>query len=302
MATMNTTRGFHARAPIDLMQEYTICESFSALDSPYMVCLKDPRPYGALLGEFLIRKGSLKRGARIMEVGGGYGSLMHGLLGAHAEYVRRVYMVDLSRSLLRRQRQMLSPWADRVTSILADVHELIPTLSGVDLLILNEVIGDLDTWMDLDPGDLPPDVARLVEGYNLTIPSRLHFHFNIGAVMLVEAICRNRIPVFLVEHSSDPIIPDDMDFLAQGLSRDGYPRAIRLVGHSEFTIRFSHLLAVAHALGRRTTSGSLLELVGVKRSPGMRFVFNNRACASEAQEIIFELLDHIREYRWLLIH
>jgi len=302
MASLNTTRGFHVRAPIDLMQEYTICESFSSLASPYMVCLKEPRPYGALIGELLVKKGLLKKGARIMEVGGGYGSLMCGLLESYAEYVRRVYMVDLSRSLLNRQRRKLKAWNDIVTGIQADIHEMVHTISGIDLLILNEIIGDLDTWTELDPADLPQDAARVVEAYDLKIPSSLHFNLNIGAIHLVEALCMRKIPVFIAEHSSDPIIPDDMEFLAKGLNLDGWPREIRLVGHSEFTIRFDHLLSVARAFQRRTISGSLLDLVGVKKSPGMRFIFNQRASANEAQEIIFELLDHIREYRWLIIH
>jgi hypothetical protein len=33
----------------------------------------------------------------------------------------------------------------------------------------------------------------------------------------------------------------------------------------------------------------------------MRMIFTSRACSTERQEIIFELLDHIREYRWLTI-
>lgn len=301
MASMNTTKDYHVRTPIDLMQEFTICESFAELASPYMVCLEHPRPYGALIGDHLSRLGMLNRGARIMEVGGGYGSLMHGLLTAYADHIARVFMVDLSRSLLERQKRRLNAWAERLAFIRGDIHELIDAVAGIDLLIMNEVIGDLDTWTDLDPGALPPEVARLVETYGLEIPAQRPFNFNIGAVLLVEALCRTGIPVFLSEHSCDPLFPEDMDYLATGLSLDGFPREIRLGGHSEFTIRFSHLLAVAQAFGRHTCSGALLDLVGVKRTPGMRFIFQSRACAHENQEIIFELLDHIREYRWLMI-
>lgn len=301
MASMNTTRDYHARTPIDLMQEFTICESFADLASPYMVCLEQPRPYGALIGDRLARLGMLRRGARLMEVGGGYGSLMHGLLTAYAEHIARVYMIDLSRALLERQRRRLNAWKDRTSFIRGDIHELVGAVAGIDLLIMNEVIGDLDTWTDLDPAALPPAVARLVETYGLEIPADRPFNFNIGAVLLVETLCRAGTPVFLSEHSCDPLIPEDMEFLAAGLSLDGYPREIRLGGHSEFTIRFAHLQAVARAFGRRTFGGALLDLVGVKRSPGMRFIFQNRACTNENQEIIFELLDHIREYRWLMI-
>jgi hypothetical protein len=302
MASMNTTRGFHKRAPVDLMKEYTICEAFSSPDSPYMLCLKNPRPYGALIGDFLISKGILKRGATVMEIGGGYGSLMHGLLSAHADFVKRVVMVDLSKSLLNRQRRKVGMWDGMVTFIQADIHELIHAISGVDLIILNEVIGDLDAWIDLDPQDLPHDAGQVIDAYGLEIPASLHFNLNIGAITLVEAICRKKIPIFIAEHASDPLIPKDMQFLGKGLNPDAFPREIRLVGHSEFTIRFSHLVAVARAFQRRTMTGALMELIGLKKSPGMNFIFSNRACANEAQEIIFELLDHIREYRWFIMH
>jgi hypothetical protein len=33
----------------------------------------------------------------------------------------------------------------------------------------------------------------------------------------------------------------------------------------------------------------------------LRFIFTSRACSTEKQEIIFEFLDHVREYRWLAI-
>ena len=59
---------------------------------------------------------------------------------------------------------------------------------------------------------------------------------------------------------------------------------------------------MARAWGRNADGGSLMDLVGVKRSPKMRFIFTARAQATDEQEIIYEFLDHIREYRWLLIN
>jgi len=295
---INDTRHHYRYQPVDLMTEFTISESLTSLNSPYMVALEDPKPYGAMVGERL----GLKQGCRICEAGGGYGSLMKGLLGKYSATVGHAYMIDLSWSLLKRQREALKKWSPFITFINGDIMELLPALSGIDFLIVNEVIADLDTVKDVDYDDLPAEAAELIKKYNLEIPSEGRFNFNVGAILLVEEICRRGIPAFVAEHSSDPVIPEDMDFLEKGLEKDGFPREITLAWHSEFTIRFSHLISVARAWGKNADGGSLMDLVGVKRSPKMRFIFTARAQATDEQEIIYEFLDHIREYRWLLIN
>jgi hypothetical protein len=257
--------------------------------------------YGAILGDRLREKGLLRNGCRLCEIGGGYGSLMRGLLEAHGELVERVVMVDLSRALIGRQRRALSPWKDRVGYVLGDALEVLPAISGMDFFLINEMIGDLPVWTNLEAGHLPREVSEVIEHYRLCIPQGGLFHFNIGAVGLVEAICRKGIPAFLSEHSSDPIIPREMPFLAKGLETGGWPREIRLTAHSEYTIRFSHLEQVARAHGRRVETGSLLELIGYSSVEKARFIFNARACATDEQALVFEFLDHVREYRWLTI-
>jgi len=295
---VNDTRNHYRFGTVDLMTEFTICESFATIDSPYMTAVDHHRSYGVMVGERL----GLQPGSRICEVGGGYGSLMRGLLEEYAGQIGHVYMIDLSRALLKRQRERLQAWSPLITFINGDIAELAPTLSDIDCLIVNEVIGDLETLQDLDCTNLPADVWDMVQRYDLDLPLAGTVHFNWGAISLVEEICRRGIPVFLAEHASDPSIPDDMAFLRRGLNGSGYPREIRLAGHSEFTIRFSHLIKVARAWGRRIDSGSLIDLVGIRRSPQMRFVFMARAQATDEQALLYELLDHIREYRWLFIH
>jgi hypothetical protein len=281
------------------MTEFTICESLGSSSSPYLSALGLAKSYGAILGDRLREKGLLRAGSRICEIGGGYGSLMRGLLEAHGDLTERVVMVDLSRALLSRQKRALHSWKDRIRYVLADGLELLPALSGVDLIIVNEMIGDLPVWMDLDPGHLPPETSGIVDRYRLVIPEGGTFHFNIGAIRLVEAICGMGIPAFLSEHSSDPIIPRNMPFLEKGLETSGWPREIRLTAHSEYTIRFSHLEQVARAHGRKVETGCLLEFIGYANVDQARFIFNARASATDKQALVFEFLDHVREYRWM---
>jgi hypothetical protein len=301
MANMNTTVRFHRDEPVDLMKEFTICESFSSEASPYAVALERPRSYGAMVGDFLAGQNLLQRGATVCELGGGYGSLMSGLLAEYSHLVDRVCMLDLSGRLLRRQRAALEPWQNRVTFIQADIHDIIAALKGVDLLIVNEVMGDLDTLTGLDPANPTGEAKRVISEYGLKVPEKGPFCLNIGAIRLVEGICLRGIPAFLSEHSCDPIVPEDLRFLEEGLALDSFPREIKLHHHSEYTIRFSHLVKVAKALGRTVRTGALLDLVPLKRTADLRMIFTMRACSTERYELLYELLDHIREYRWMVI-
>ncbi len=301
MSFKHTTYDYHRFGAPDLMTELTICESFASAGSPYMASLNNPKPYGAIVGDFLSSKGLLKRGARILEAGGGYGTLMNGLLGANSNLIQSVFMTDLSMHMLRKQKEKLREWGSLIGFIQADILSLIESITDIDLIIINEVIGDLDVATNLESGNLPDDVSEILEKYELEIPDSGSFNFNIGAIKLIEAVSKKNIPAFVTEHSSDPIVPDNMRFLEEGLAMNSFPREIRLHKHSEYTIRFSHLVKIAEALGRRARTGSLIDLVGVKNTPDMKFIFSNRITGTERQAVIYELLDHIREYRWMVI-
>ncbi len=283
------------------MTEFTISESLRSVDSPYSKALKISHSYGATIGGKLAEMNLLKPGCRICEVGGGYGSLMRGLLDCYAARINRVTMIDLSMHLLMRQRACLKSWGWKIAFVQGDISEMIQSLRDVDLMILNEVVGDLDTWTDLSAGEFPGEVERFVRDYNLDIPDGGKFHINIGALRLLEEVCRKGIPSFICEHSSDPLIPPGMDYLARGLELDGFPREIKLRDHSEYTIRFSHLIRVAEAFGWKVRTGSLLEFLGIDDTPGLRFIFTAQASAKDEQAVILEFLDHVREYRWLTV-
>lgn len=299
---INSTRGFHREIPVDLLKELTVCESLSERTSPYVRALGLEKPYGEILGDFLAEGGLLSACSVLMEVGGGYGSLMDALLSSHGGLIQKVFMADLSPGLLMKQRERLKGHHGKTSFIRADIHELKGSARGrLDLIIINEVIGDLDVATDLDPSSLPEDISRLISTYGLEIPEQGPFNLNTGAIRLMETLCRLGVPAFISEHSCDPIIPADMQYLADGLALDSFPREIRLYAHSEYTIRFSHLIKVARFFGRTVATGSMLELLGFRDANRWRFVFTRKACATDEQEIILEFLDHAREYRWLTI-
>ncbi len=287
--------------PIDLMTECTICETLASADAPTPRALGLSRPYGALVGDFLIRQGMLTPGSRIIELGGGYGSLMKGLLDAHGSMVHSVIMADLSRHLVGVQRRHLAEYGRKIFHVVADIHELPFTRFPADLVLVNEVMGDLDTVTDLDASELAGEIDDLVRGYGLDVPRQGTFHLNIGAIRLVEDLCRLGPACFLTEHACDPVVPEHMPYLANGMDLDSCPRRIDLQGHAEYTIRFSHLVKVARALGREVRTGPLVELLGLAPGPSWRFIFTARACATHGQSCVYEFLDHVREYRWITI-
>jgi hypothetical protein len=301
MPAKHTTYDYHRYGSPDLMTELTICESFASSDSPYMVALKNPVPYGAMIGDFLLKNGLMHEGTRLMEAGGGYGTLMKCLLPAHSTLINSVYMTDLSMHMLKKQKETLKEWGSLIHFVQADILAFLESILNIDLIIINEVIGDLEVITDMDVKNLPDDISELVKEYNLEIPASGRFNFNIGAVRLIKAISKKNISAFVTEHSSDPIIPDNMQFLEEGLALNSFPREVRLYKHSEYTIRFSHLVKTAEAFGRYVLTGPLIDLVGLKNTPDIKFIFTNHITNTERQGIIYELLDHIREYRWLLI-
>lgn len=61
MEGINSTADFYRNGPVDLMQEYTICESLSRRESSYMTVLETPRTYAESVIELLDGFGQIGR-------------------------------------------------------------------------------------------------------------------------------------------------------------------------------------------------------------------------------------------------
>jgi SAM-dependent methyltransferase len=283
------------------MTECTVCETLARASTPTMKALGLKRPYGALVGDFLAGMGMLGPGSRILELGCGYGSLMAGLIEAHGSLVGRAVMMDLSLHLAGKQRERLEGCRAGVSHVMADIHELPVAKGAFDLAIVNEVIGDLDTATGLDPAGLPPQISSLVDTYRLEVPKKGPFNLNLGAIRLVETLCRLGIPAFITEHASDPAASPSMPYLLEGLCTDAFPRRIGLAGHDEYTIRFSHLEKVARAHRRAVSTGPLSDVLALEPRPSWRFIYTAGACSTDTQALLLEFLCHVRGYRWLVM-
>jgi SAM-dependent methyltransferase len=310
-AEVNDTTSYYESESPSLMWEMTICQSLADETTAAMGGLDDPEPYGRKLGNFLSDRVGITSETTIIELGGGYGTLMAGLLGTVSP--GKITMVDICPRFVEMQRERLG---DRggVDFVQADMFEYLDTLSGcVDIVIANENIGDLLTVDAIDAaklrqlvlggapfGDDPVGrVARLVAQYRLDIPSHGPVALNLGALELVEKLAGRTRCAFLSEHSCDVKMAEPYDFL-ENLAT-GQPRRIELKDHAEYSIRFDHLETLATAVGFKVERVPMVEFLGVRSDEGARFMSRSECVGFEAAEVMHEFINHVKEYECLLL-
>jgi hypothetical protein len=291
----------------------TICQSLSSPDAPCANGLETRDAFGEKLARFLTSQAGIQPGAKIIEVGCGYGTLMESLIGLLRPSA--VTMVDISPRFHEMQKKALG-CHDNVNFVLADVFDWLDTPGETaDLLISNENIGDFPAADGLSPekvrsmlaGGAPPDDAleeravKLIWRYGLDLPEGDEpFALNIGAIEYLEKLRGRAKTVFLSEHSADIVLKEPYSGFLE-YRPAGRPRRIELKGHAEYTIRFDHLEKVAKALGFKTTRISMLEFLGVRHDAGARFVARAECVGNENAEILHEFLHHVKEYECLLL-
>lgn len=312
-AGINDPSSYYAGGGTDpsLFWEMTICQCLAGPESPYLAALERPEPYGALLARALRARLGRVRFGSVLEVGGGYGTLMAAFHAAVP--VAETTLVDISPFFSQEQRRALAG-RPGVRVVTADALSYLAGFRGeVDLVISNENLGDLPTVT----GVRRDDVRRCLEGragdglvetvaaafrrYGLDLDGAPEqFHFNLGAIRYLEALRPVARAVFLSEHGADTVLPDDYAFLP--LDRgDGYPRRVRLRGHDEYSIRFGDLERVAEALGFRVARFHLAELVGLRRDAGIQAMARADAIGFETVEVVHEFCRHVAEYQCMLL-
>ncbi len=304
--SLNRTDGFYRGDAPSLFWELTVCQSLGAADSPYRHALERPAPYGALVARFLADRLGTRSFGTVVEVGGGYGTLMAAFLDAAR--ADRVVQVDLSPRFLDEQRKALAG-RPGVRFVEADGAAFFRDLDRtVDLVIANENLGDLPTVVGLRPEQLSAGgaglagrVAAVAARYGLDLAGAPDpFAFNLGAVAFLEAVAGKARVVLVTEHSCDPVLGPPYAFLPRPPG-GGWPRRVALKDHDEYTVRFDHLERVARALGFRAERFPLAELVGLRHDDAIRSVVRSRGLGAERAELTCELCEHIAEYQGLLL-
>ena len=327
MIDLNLTSSYYTGDSPSLLWEMTICQSLGDGRGTYAQSLEKPAPYGRLLAEFLQRETGLSTNCGpVIEIGGGYGTLMRGLLEALKP--ERVTMLDISPLLLEKQREALAGQPIECEFICEDVFAWLPrTRPLAELLVMNEIIGDFPTITgierkDLDqnaaplPGPIPlpteldeaglkAEAARLINTYQLDIRDLPEgFNLNYGALRLIEILAETDIRcIFISEHGSDTMLPWPFS-LYSAIEPPGThinPRRIELKDHAEYNIRFDHLEQVARTLGFKVKRFHLLEMLGLRFDDEIDWLLRHQRPGNEKQEIFLEFYEHISEYQGLIL-
>ena len=311
----------------------TICQSLGDGDGTFAKALTKPAAYGTLVGEFLLETTSLTPDCgNIIEIGGGYGTLMAALLDLLQP--QQIRMVDISPTLLEKQRERLQKFP--ISFHCSDIFTWLPDLQQlpVDLLILNEIIGDFPTITGLSlknladaiklyhqlpesnqsaalrtPAFLSNDellgeAARLITTYNLDIKNLPdNFNLNYGALLFIERLAQTRVSrTFITEHGCDTSLPYPFSlFPTIQPTADRNPRQIKLKDHDEYNIRFDHLQQVAKLLNFKVTRFHLMDLIKVRFDDEINYLLTSQKPVNEEQEIFLEFYEHVAEYQGILL-
>ncbi|MBW1645921.1 MAG: SAM-dependent methyltransferase [Deltaproteobacteria bacterium] len=310
MVELNTTDHYYTGESPSLLWEMTISQSLGDGSGAFAQALEQPAAYGRRLGEFLLHETDLPvSGGEIIEVGGGYGTLMAGLLQVLSP--RRITMIDISSLLLERQREALAPVAagSEISFIREDVFTwLARERPAADLMILNENLGDFPTLTGIDkqaltacqapasaPGEIPPP-GELSPAQLAAEAARV--------IDLLELLAASGVShIFLCEHGSDTMLPWPFSLFPaiQPPGNHINPRRINLKDHAEYNIRFDHLEQAASRLGFTVRRAHLMEMLRLRFDDEIDYLLRKGKPENEAQEILLELYEHISEYQIMLL-
>jgi hypothetical protein len=305
---VNDTADYHTGMLDTLGWELTVCNALDPEGSPCRGVLRRNASYGHLLYDYLDRFIPMASLRRMIEIGGGYGYLMRDFLSRIPGL--QAAMLDVSPFLLQKQRQTLGP-AD-VRFIEADVMKApVRELQSYDMAILNENLGDLPTLVDVPRHLLASDVrlsdpvleqARiLLHGYAVHPPENERVNVNIGALKVLEKLCRAGIPfIFMSEHSCEAVAPEPMQRYIQRRPT-GNPERIRLRGHDEFTIRFTDLEKVARAFSYQIIRGLFADFLEFDFTDKIRYILSSGSTHRDEHEIIRHFIEDLYQYEYLIL-
>lgn len=306
---VNNTSHYHVHGLQTLGWELTVCNALAPRESPCRRIVGQNKSYARLLYDFLGRFIDFPGIGHILEIGGGYGTVMECILRRHP--CLKATMIDISPYLIGRQQERLRGY--NVSYRREDFLETPPpTLLDIDAAIMNENMGDLPAVLDLDPEallrpqthtckDAINEVRYFFTRYRLRLPDGPSFHVNLGALKAVEKLCHAGIPhIFLSEHSCEATVPEPFRPYVK-LHPRGSPQRIALKGHDEYTIQFSYLARIAQDNGYEIARGPIADFIPVEMTARLRSRMSAPAAVTDEDEIIRHFMEDLYQYEYLLL-
>ena len=176
---------------------------------------------------------------------------------------------------------------------------------------MNENLGDFPTLVNISRKMLetPPkshdsDLTRalsLFERYKLEWPPKEVFNLNIGALEAVEKLCVSDIPcIFLSEHSCEATVPESRRRHIQ-IQSAGIPEKISLMGHDEYSIKFSYLQKVAQVFGYRCIRGPFADFIPFDLTEELCFIMASQGQYKDEDEMICHFIEDLYKYEYLIL-
>ncbi|MBA4419039.1 MAG: hypothetical protein C0392_14210 [Syntrophus sp. (in: bacteria)] len=306
--TINSTKEYHLNQLNTLGWELTICNALYPENSPLRKHLRNNDSYGHLLYDYLYRLLPMGGIKKVIEIGGGYGYLMKDFLDRNESL--EVSMVDISPYLLQKQKETLRH--HDVSYREEDFLEVDPAvLAGFDLAVLNENLGDFPTLTNLScnifesaPEMIDPNLKRVqyvFEQYSFDRPKEETFNLNIGAINALEKLCASGIPyIYLGEHSCEASAPQPLRHLINIESAED-PEKISLMGHDEYSIKFSYLQQIAHAFNYASIRGPFADYVPFDVTEELRFIMASQGRYKDEDEVVCQFIEDLYKYEYLIL-
>ena len=303
---INSTADYHRHDLNSLGWELTVCNSLEPVNSPCRKVLTSPYSFGEHLYIFLKEIIPIHDIRSILEIGGGMGYLMRDFLTLNPQM--RAKMIDISPFLLDKQKKTLQSF--KIDFELSDILEFPPTaLSGFDLAIMNENMGDLPTLVagqenddsSVDIAEMTKNIEYFNKKYNLSLGLNENEHINIGAIEVVEKLCLAGIKyLYLSEHSCEAVVPEHIKPYISFQS-SGSPEMILLKGHKEFTIKFSCLQKIAEMLNYKTRRGPFADFLTINFNDKVKTALRLATPFNDEQEIIRQFVYDLYKYEYLIL-
>jgi hypothetical protein len=141
----------------------------------------------------------------------------------------------------------------------------------------------------------------LFEKYDFEWPEGETFNLNIGAIQALEKLCASGIPnIYLGEHSCEASAPEALQSIVH-IKSTGDPERISLMGHDEYSIRFSHLQQVAHTFNYTSIRGPFADFLSFDITEELRFIMASQGRFSDEGEIICQFVEDLYKYEYLIL-
>lgn len=302
---LNKTDDYHINQLNSLGWELTVSNALEPPDSPCRLVLKNKASFGTQLFHYLNRLIPFSSLQTVLEAGGGLGYLMRDFLSLAPHL--QASMLDISPFLLQKQKETLTGLPVRYFED-DFLNMSVSDLKSYDLVILNENLGDFPTLI-ADRSRSRHETAETLRWVDKLEDFREEFsltfaageNINIGALCIMEKLCGAGIPhIFLSEHSCESSF-NNPHFPHCQFQASQAPERIALKGHSEFTIKFSHLETIARSFRYKVYRGQYVDILPIDFNDRVTAALRSPSPLSDQQEIIRQMVYDLYKYEYLVL-